>query len=397
MMDLWRKLGATVTVELTSADIPGAMAVIQSAGFQIWDLEMPDILTLRFHLRKKDYQKLRKLCEKRGDQARLLSQSGLYWSFASLKKRPILVVGLLLLLMFSLWVPRRVFFVRVEGNSCIASRQIAEAAAQCGITFGAARREVRSEKMKNALLEAMPELAWAGVNTYGCTAVITVRERTVSAQTKESCAVSSIIANMDGVIRQITVLRGTGLCTVGQAVKAGQVLISGYTDCGFSIRAAAAEGEIFAETNRKFTAVFPTNYTLRREQTGTSRKISLIIGKKRINFTNSSGILGTGCAKIYEENYVSLPGGFVLPVAIAVETWTYYHSDCAELADAQSMLSDFVSYYLSSQMCSGKILLADEILHEQDGFLRLTGSYSCYEMIGITRIEENIPEYVKND
>lgn len=33
--------------------------------------------------------------------------------------------------------------------------------------------------MKNALLSAIPELQWAGVNTYGCRAVISVRERTL--------------------------------------------------------------------------------------------------------------------------------------------------------------------------------------------------------------------------
>lgn len=396
-MDFWRYLDGVVTVELISADLQGAMAAIQATGYHVWDLEAPDLLTLRFQIRRREWKKLCILCEKRGAQLRLLSQRGLYWNLMGLTKRPVLVIGMTLLLLFSMWVPGRVFFVRVEGNSAIASRQIAEAAARCGITFGARRREVRSEKMKNALLEAMPSLSWAGVNTYGCTAVITVRERTLSSPAPEAGEVSSIIAARDGIIRQMTVLRGNGICAVGQAVKAGQVLISGYTDCGLSIQAVAAQGEVFAETNRELTAVCPTNFALRMVQTGTSRKISLIIGKKRIIFSNSSGISGTGCAKIYEENYLTLPGGFVLPVAIAVETWTFYKTNTADFPDAQQVLADFSQHYLPKQMCSGKILLADEAMVQYDGLLQLTGSYSCYEMIGITRIEENIADYVKND
>lgn len=396
-MDFWRQVDGAVFVELTSADIPGTMALMQNAGFQIWDLEMVDILTLRFHIQRREYKGVRTLCEKKGDQLKLLSQNGFYWNFKRLKNRPILVVGLLLLFVFSLWVPSRVFFVRVVGNDSIASRQIIEKAAQCGISFGSSRRDVRSEKMKNALLEAIPELSWAGVNTYGCTAVITVRERSVSAPTDGSGQVGSIIAVRDGIIRQITVLRGTGLCAVGQAVKAGQVLISGYTDCGLSIQATTAEGEIYAQTNRELSTVCPTHFEQKITMTDIKRKISLIIGKKRIIFSNSSGISGTGCAKIYEENYISLPGGFVLPVAIAVEIWTDYQTEYVPLSDAERLLSDFANRYLSSQMLCGKILLADEIFSGQDGLLQLIGSYSCYELIGITRIEENIPDYVKND
>ncbi len=396
-MDFWRFFDGVLTVELTSADLRGAMTVIQKAGFQVWDMEAPDTLTLRFRIRRSEWKRLRPLCDKRGEQLQVLTQSGLYWKLTSLKQRPILIIGLTLLLLLSIWVPGRVFFVRIEGNSTIASRQIAEAAAKCGIGFGASRREVRSEKMKNTLLEAMPSLSWAGVNTYGCTAVITVRERAEVTREPEQPKVSSIVASRDGIVRQMTVLRGNAVCALGQAVKAGQVLISGYTDCGLTIQAAAAQGEIFAETNRVLTAVCPVFFTQRTGVTATKRNFSLIIGKKRINFTNSSGILDTGCAKIYEENYISLPGGFVLPVAIAVETWTFYETAETDYPEGEQLLTAFAQGYLPTQMLAGKILLAQEKLTQLEGLCQLQGSYSCYEMIGITIIEENVPNYVKND
>ena len=61
----------------------------------------------------------------------------------------------------------------------------------------------------------------------------------------------------DGFIVSATVTRGNFLCRVGQSVKAGQVLISGYTDCGICIQATRAEGEIYAQTSRDFAAVTP--------------------------------------------------------------------------------------------------------------------------------------------
>ena len=37
---------------------------------------------------------------------------------------------------------------------------------------------IRSEKVKNSLLQRIPQLQWAGINTDGCVAVISVREKT---------------------------------------------------------------------------------------------------------------------------------------------------------------------------------------------------------------------------
>ena len=387
----------TITVELVSADLYGAIKALQNANIEIFDMDRRSDLMLRLRVFRKDWRRLQQIVSKRGEELKIIGRSGLIWSLLELRKRPVFVVGLLAILALTLWVPGRVFFIQIDGNAKIPARQIAETAAQCGISFGASRREVRSEKMKNALLEAMPALSWAGVNTYGCTAVISVAERTLEQSITQEHSVSSIVADRDGVIRQITVLRGTGVCTVGQAVKKGQVLISGYTDCGLSVRATDASGDIFAETNRQMTAVCPYIYRFRQQTGTTHKKYSLIIGKKRIFFSNNSGISGTTCAKIYEQKYITLPGGFVLPVAVAIETWISY-----ELYDAtweqceQWMIAD-TRQYVTGLTRGGSIVQSQESFCQMEGTYVLRGIYSCHEMIGTTRVEENILDYVKND
>ncbi len=389
-------LAGWLSVEITSADISGLLALIQRYGFRVWDLDVTDALTVLMHINGKDYHLLESLCNKRGDMIRILSRRESVLGLTALKHRPIFIVGVIVMLLFSIWTPGRIFFVRVVGNHSIPSRKIVEAASYHGIHFGASRREVRSEKVKNALLEAVPGLAWVGVNTYGCSAVITVRERTEPIPTDDARLVSSMIALRDGVIQNMTVLRGTGLCSVGQTVKAGQVLISGYTDCGLSILAEEAQGEVYAQTLRSVHAVCPVNYMIRGEEMEQKHKFSLIIGKKRINFSNNSGIPGAVCAKIYKENYVSLPGGFLLPVALCVETWTFYQTEAYQLSTIEPMLKEYAQHYLQSEMIGGKILFAQETIAATDTCLWLDGSYQCYEMIGITRVEENILDYVKN-
>ena len=293
------------------------------------------------------------------------------------------------------YVPGRTFFISVEGNSQIAERYIIEAAAECGIDFGAKRRWVRSEMMKNKLLEKIPQLQWAGINTYGCTAVISVREKTSSQkQAEPEHQVSSIVASRDGIVQSCTVLQGKALCSVGQAVKAGQTLVSGYLDCGILTKAGRAEAEITALTFRNLEVVSPGCTTVKGEMQNMTAHYSLKIGKKLIKFYKDSGNLDTTCDKIYSEEYVYLPGGFRLPVAIVKETQIYYDTSRGKetVSDTGRWLKPYANSYLKKTMISGEIISADtEVIQNNNGFT-LYGRFTCSEMIGQTMAEETIPK-----
>ena len=164
-MELWRSLAGMVEVELTSADPSGALQAINARNVTVYNVERVGDLTLLFSIRRKNYRRLRKIAKSRGDELRLYKQKGLYWSFRSLLARPVLLIGVAAILFLTLFLPTKILFVQVEGNVTVPSQRIIEAASDCGIGFGALRRDMRSEKIKNALLSRIPELQWAGVNT----------------------------------------------------------------------------------------------------------------------------------------------------------------------------------------------------------------------------------------
>lgn len=393
MMSL--SIAGTVYAEITSADIPGMLAGISSIGVSFRRVIYADSLTVRLEISRSDMKTVEAYIARRGGSFKIISRKGLYWNLIGLLKRPVLIAGFAILLFLVTWLPTRVLFITVEGNADIPARHIIEQANHCGISFGASRREVRSEKMKNSLLAAIPSLQWAGINTNGCTAVISVRERTQTEPAGELPQVSSIVAVRDGVIESCTSERGNLLCKTGQVVKQGDVLISGYTDCGIKISATRAEGEVFAQTRHSLMVLTPTEYREKGEITIVEKKYGLLIGKKRINFYKGSGISGAGCDKIYSEYYLTLPGGFQLPVAIFVSTTSVYEQS---IVSAASELSETVAHncaqqYLLSQMISGRILLDASTARYQDGVCVLLGEYVCSEMIGRVQNEEIIDYY----
>ena len=389
-MDFWNWFGGMVRIRFTGADVAGSLTAISRAGFSVFNSEITDELTASITIQRVVYRKIKNILISKGDNVEIVERSGLYWKMKQLFSRPVLTIGIFILLILNIYIPGRIFFIQVEGNLSVPSRKILEVVTECGLEFGTLRREIRSEKIKNKLLESIPQLQWSGVNTKGCVAVVSVRERQLTQDSPTDKAVSSIVAARDGVIIEYTVTRGNPVCKVGQAVKTGEVLISGYTDCGLKIQATNAEGEVYAKTERSLSLVFPDTWQFRTYEKAQIQKYSLIIGKKRINLYNGSGISYLSCGKMYKETYVTLPGGFVLPISIVEETWIpYVLSDIVVAANmANDTLSDYAEDYLLKQMVAGRILTSNESFTDTNGVFQIEGNYACLEMIGQVRKEE---------
>lgn len=382
-------IGGTVTVELTSAEPEKSLAALNRAGIEILCLQQEGELTRRFQLQRQDLHKAAGIAAHRGDSLRVVGRAGLYWAFRALLGRPILTGALLFFLTLTIFLPTRILFIRVEGNERLPVHKILAAAEECGVRFGASRRGIRSEAVKNSLLEALPELQWAGVNTAGCVATISVRERPQGDDAVESGGVASLVANRDGYILSVTVTKGTGTVAPGQVVKAGQTLISGYTDCGLLIRATRAEGEVVAQTERDLTVIFPGERLSRRGQKRVHHSVSLIFQKNRINLWKCSGIQQGSCDRITYRFPITLPGGFELPIALCVEEFTEYEVEpsISQGQDVEEALRQFARDYLAEQMDAGQILGAKEHFTWQEDTCRLEGHYLCRERIGEVHIE----------
>lgn len=393
-MRLFQSLAGSITATITTADQIGFLQRIRDSGIELKNVQIQDDLTIQFECKRAEYSKIRKILRGRGDKLSVLERNGLFWTIINLRRRPVLISGLLLFAVLGSIVPGHVFFVQVEGNAVVPTRLIVETAAQCGITIGMKTRNVRSEDVKNLLLSRLPQLEWVGVNTNGCVAMISVKERNTKEEEERQPGISSIYAKDDGIILSATAYQGSLLCKPGDAVVAGQKLISGLMDHGICIRGTAAKGSIVAMTDHHFTTISPSIYVARAESRSVERKYALLIGKKRINLYKGSGILDTTCAKIKSVWYITLPGGFAVPLGIACETYTTYRQRTVCMNDGGS--SAYAYSYILSQLVEGQILSYSERLEERDDAVILYGHYICRESLGISRTEENFEEYGKD-
>ena len=382
----------SVCLQLVSADIPGLLCEMLKQNITATNVITTDELTAQLNIDASEFSKLESIANRRGDRIKILKVGGLRSICSSMRRRPVFMIGTLILLLLSLYMPTRVLFVRVEGNTDVPSKLILQKAQECGIDFWSSRKDVRSEHVKNNLLSAVPQLQWAGINTYGCVAVISVEEKSENIENKKSCKVSSIISSADGIITECTVRNGTAQCGVGDAVRAGQLLVSGYTDCGLKVQTGVADAEIMAQTIHRLDMITPDCRLQRVKITGSDKKYSLLIGKKLINFYNGSGISEGTCVKMYSKKYLSLPGGLRLPVAVIEVEYIYYTTSESILTRDQGreILEKAANDYLLSQMYAGQILQTDTVVLQEEKYYRLTGAYFCTEMIGRSVVEESL-------
>ncbi len=381
-----------VKVSITSADISNLLQQMVQQQISVFDVQRTADLSVSFSINEKYLPILQKLVNKRGDKIKILKFGFIYQIIYFAFRRPVFLVGMLFILVISLYLPTRVLFVEVEGNKNISSNLILQKAEECGMRFAASRRMVRSEQMKNSLLSSIPQLQWVGVNTRGCVAVISVTEKDSTQMNEQHGSVSSIVSVSDGIITDIVVRKGDLKCHVGQAVQAGDLLVSGYTDCGLTIQAQEADGEIQAQTMRNLEMIMPVDYNKRGDKIEHKRKYAVQFGKKLINLYIGSGISDSSCVKMYSKKNIILPGGLQLPISLITVEYISYTTAQTILAKEQGsdLLRSSSRKYLQTQMMAGQILQENVLLLDEAARYRLTGEFVCTEMIGRIIYEESI-------
>ena len=382
MNDIWWKLIGYTRIRLTAAD-PEQVLRLLTKEYRLLDITAITPLETEFTVSAPDWKRIEPILQKRGISAEERTRSGLpVWAGRWLRF-PLIAATVIMLTVLTLWLPSRVFFIRVEGNEQVPERYIIEEAARCGLSFAARRETLRSEQIKNQLLERIPELSWVGVNTTGCEAVISVRERAEEPEENHALP-GNIVSETDAVVTEVIVRSGSAQCAVGDAVTAGQVLISGYTDLGLCTHVEIPRGEVYGLTRRESEAVIPSRALIPGEERELIRKYSMIFGKKRINFYSDSGILYAGCGKMTQVTYLQLPGGWTLPVALVVETYTISQWDAADRweEEANRVLEQCSKAMLAQKMIAGQIIREEMTFFPDGGLYRLNALYECREMIG---------------
>lgn len=356
------------------------------ASLPFWSLEKQSELLFHCTAYRRDLELLRREASRAQCELRILSASGLPTLLARLRRRPVLAVGLLLSIVTVLYLQSFVWFIRVDCNPAVRVETILHALYEEGVRFAAKGASIDSENLKNRMLNRIPELSWIAVNRSGGVLSVLCAEREPVQPPLDMRGLTNVVAARPGVIREINVINGFSELKPGDAVRTGDLLISGVMEWTTHVQMTHARGEVFADSFRSLALSCPATAWEKRYTGRTERCVTIIFQRKRRKISGNSGIFGTMCDRMVETSEWTLPGGWTLPIRIETVTLREYVLEPVSVSssDAECLLDAEALRLTEDDMIAGTVRArATKLQKSEDGYI-CQADLNCTELISRT-------------
>ena len=327
-------------LRITGAAPEDCLNALARKGVPVWEVQREDELHYSLTVSARQVRQAVALAKQSYCEAEMLRQRGIKSLLKQAIKRPVLLFGIVGVLILCFYLQSFVWVIEIDGCETVEDMEILQALQTMGVEIGSRSDQVDSVELRHRLLQVLPRLSWVAVNRTGCRLRVLTCGREERAQTQGNSA-AHLVAVRDGVVTELNVSEGVELCKVGDTVKAGQILTSGFEDYGLCLKAVRAEGEIFGRTWYTGTVLRPA---VEWEKVYTGQVFvqrSLIVGRKRINLSENSSFLQALCDKIVDTKQFALPG-YTFPLILETATYREYRMEpveCWPVEAEESLLS----------------------------------------------------------
>ena len=363
------------------------------SGVGFWDLAWEGGQSLRLRVLRRDAGRAAELAERAGCMASLEGRAGLPVFLAGFRRRYALLAGLALALAAVCLLSQFILTVEVSGNETVPSAVILMELSRQGVRPGAYGPGLDLRRISQEALRRIEGLSWMSVNLHGTRAEVLVRERSPSPTPRDETTPAHVVAAADGVLEEVEVLEGQALFREGQAVLAGEIVISGAVDLKEPQYAAVdagqrlvhARGEVWAVTHRTLAACIPLEAQVKVYTGEEERRWSLSLLGRSVNFFGKASISSSGYDKMTTTHILTLPGGREMPLVLVETEYRAYETAAVPVrADAaRAMLEERLLERLTALIgAEGSVLSTAFSAEEEDGMLTVTLTAQCREQIG---------------
>ncbi len=202
-----------------------------------------------------DYRVIRPIARRANVRLKITNRRGLPFVLAKFKNRWGIAVGIALFLVLSLVLQSFVWTVEINGVKTLSEAEIRRDLQHFGVTSGKFKGSLDSKSIERELLLKYDKIGWMTINIIGTGAQVEIKEKAVPPENEYSSEYSNLIASCDGIILSSNIRRGTSKVKIGSAVSKGQLLAEGvYENALGELSFTDADGDVFADTRRSFTA-----------------------------------------------------------------------------------------------------------------------------------------------
>ena len=375
-----------VRLRLRGAAVPDLLNDMALAGIPFYHARGGEDGAVTLLIRGDGVQEARRLAQARQVEAKVLSRRGLGHFLRRFRGHGSLLLVPVVLFALSLWLSDYIWEIDVAGNRTLGRTEILAALEELGVGIGHSGLHIDNELVRSKMQEKLGQLSYLTVRVSGSRALVLVRERRERPEMVDEDRPCDVLARHTGLIERMSVLEGKAEVKRGDAVLAGQTLITGgLTDLQGETREVHAMGDIWARTWYEAEAVLPLEHQEKGETGDRKVRWAVKICNFRLNLYIDGGISYEAYDKIQSETRFRLLDSY-LPIALVRTEYREYDPVTRTLdrAEGETLLQGRLLSWLREvsgceepSACSFTSVL-------EGSFLRVTMSAECLEQIGVT-------------
>lgn len=214
-------------------------------GIKMWDIDASG-KALVFATDFSSLKKIKKMQLDRGFSLDVLSETGFVVLLRRLVKRKFWLAGFFCFCLAIYYLSGLIWTIELNELEEINRAELTEYVRDFGLQKWGKIRGLDLDEIEQNLYLKFPQIAWVALDRKGTKISIRVVEKEYSPM--QSGAIIDIVAEYDGIIFEMMVLKGIPKVEPGMTVAKGDVLIAGYMDGDNRINAAGSvKGKVFLE------------------------------------------------------------------------------------------------------------------------------------------------------
>ena len=214
-------LRGQVLVHIESGCPERVVNLCAGAEVPFWDVRWLSPVELTLRTTRRGLAQVRQAARQVGAAATVRREQGAPLLARRLRRRYVLLAGLLLTVLLVLEGNFTIWEFRVSGNETVPDEVILRALEDYGITIGTRSLDIDQKDMRNHVLLELKDVVWLAVNVKGCVAQVQVVER-VRGQAVVEDRLTNVVARCPGLVTRVEALGGQAMVLPGATVTQGQ-------------------------------------------------------------------------------------------------------------------------------------------------------------------------------
>lgn len=296
MLWFYRFLSGFLKISVYGENKEKIISLCADNGITLWNSRFKDE-KIETYISVKEFKVIRRVTNLKGARIHILSKRGLPFITERYKKRWGIPVGAVIFFLVLELMSSFIWVIDIEGNHKVTDETIIAACEEIGIKEGVKGNSFNPKIAREKLMLNLDSIAWSSLNVEGSRLTVNVNERR---KEKEEKTYSNLKAQYDGIIEKMDIVSGNSVVKVGDAVKKGDLLVSGIIETADDTYFVNSKGTVTAKI--KQTIVLKEDFTQKKTvPTGDIKtkyvaefftlKVPLYLGREETNHTSSKNVI----------------------------------------------------------------------------------------------------------